>query len=520
LYVLFLLLLLSLTQNRFLLARLQMDELLRQRHKRAFLRTLDTLPRTPDALYDAAIDRIEHQQADDASLAKQSLAWVYYAFEPVSVNLLQYALAIQPGDNMIDEDGCVDVEVLVTLCGGLIVLDRDSKVIRFVHTTTRTYFDQYYRRQKQQQEAQLTVTCLTFLLSTTFENFADASFRALRSKVRFDLCGNSRMMEFLVYASRHALSHYKSTKKSPKCFALVQQLFTGNETLAIFWRARWRSLTKACGWYLGQVTDSDKLCLASFLGLDGIVSWLLDSGISPNTQDSTGQTALYAAASRGEESVVKVLLAREADPNQISFDNPSSLEIDSNAQRFCQTPMHCALRSGNVITAQTLINHGVELHPSTYDSKTCVSPLRIAIQSNSRDMVEFVLKHRHEDLYEGGGLDAQPPLHDAIENGAVDVVAALLEAGASTTKTSRRGHSPVETAIVAPIWRVSDDKSEQICKLIVAHCPSRYSLSRNVRFGQYATWNAGTRPRTFQYLKSVGAWNWSGKFLDQRRRSI
>jgi hypothetical protein len=90
------------------------------------MNALDGLPKTSDELYAAAMSRIESQSREDAALAHRTFAWIYYAREHTSISLLQVTLAIDPGDNIINEDGYVDGEVLISICGGLIVMDRES----------------------------------------------------------------------------------------------------------------------------------------------------------------------------------------------------------------------------------------------------------------------------------------------------------------------------------------------------------------------------------------------------------
>ncbi|KAF2680894.1 hypothetical protein K458DRAFT_310647, partial [Lentithecium fluviatile CBS 122367] len=110
----------------FLLARLQMDLLKGKASKRALLNTLRQLPRTPESLYDDIMLRLETQNSVEVNLARQTFAWVLHAREPPHLHLIQYALAIEPNDVVIDEDGIVDWNTLVSICGGLVVSDSEA----------------------------------------------------------------------------------------------------------------------------------------------------------------------------------------------------------------------------------------------------------------------------------------------------------------------------------------------------------------------------------------------------------
>jgi hypothetical protein len=240
---------------------------------------------------------------------------------------------------------------------------------------------------------------------------------------------NYRLPAFLIYAVRNVTAHYCSHEEMKDCFDLMKQVFQNNQILYLFWWARVRFSVSACGWKLSKVSDSDKLCITSFLGLSDVVEWLLGSKLSPNGHDTTGQTPLYAAASRSENRVVETLLRHGAAPDQRSFETPQSLEVDSNAQQLCYTPMHCALVRGNIELVRTLERHGVVMEPSRYASQM-ITPLRMAIQSKSKPTLEYVLQKHQKDLQQGE-FAIYSPLHDAIEGGSLEVLSLLLEAGAN-----------------------------------------------------------------------------------------
>jgi ankyrin repeat protein len=465
------------------------------------LKALESLPRTPDELYNAALERIERQSREDATLALRTFAWVYHSREHTSISLLQVALAIEPGDNIINEDGYVDWEALTSICGGLIVMDRESQIVRFVHPTTRTYFEQYFDRQPHSLESNITVSCLTFILSDTFKDLM-ADLTQLPSQSlderdtrRFD---NYQLPAFLIYAARNVTAHYCSHGDTQECSDLMKRVFNSSETLTLFWWARVQFSVSACGWKLPKVSDSDKLCIASFLGLSTIVEWLLESDISPNDLDTTGQTPLYAAASRSENRVVEILLRQGADPDQASFDTPQSLGIDSNAQPLCYTPMHCALVCGNIELVRTLERHGVIMGPSRYASQS-ITPLRMVIQSKSKPTIEYVLQKHQQDL-QHDKLTVYSPLHDAIEGGSLEVLSMLLEAGASGSALDDRRRLPIEAAILAPSWRVSDATCNLMCKMLIKHEPSMQSFLESDKFQLYRPVLWAQRPQTLGML--------------------
>ncbi|KIN08971.1 hypothetical protein OIDMADRAFT_70903, partial [Oidiodendron maius Zn] len=118
--------------------------------------------------YDEAMQRIESQNDDDKQLAKQVLYWISYALRPLTVEELQYALAVEPGESKLDEDNIPDEELLTSLCAGLVIVDKESSIIRLVHYTTQEYFNSIRASRFPRAQISIASTCLTYL---SFEVF-------------------------------------------------------------------------------------------------------------------------------------------------------------------------------------------------------------------------------------------------------------------------------------------------------------------------------------------------------------
>ncbi|RYP65432.1 hypothetical protein DL770_009008 [Monosporascus sp. CRB-9-2] len=128
----------------FLLARLHVDSLLDKRTKSKVKSTLESLSKGNKALdeaYDEAIKRIDSQLPEDTALAKSVLSWISYAQRPLTTGELCHALAVEPGEDNLDQDNIPDVEDIVSVCAGLVTVDQESNIIRLVHYTTQEYFE-------------------------------------------------------------------------------------------------------------------------------------------------------------------------------------------------------------------------------------------------------------------------------------------------------------------------------------------------------------------------------------------
>lgn len=150
---------------RFLLARLHVESLasaagLSVKHVRIKLRTL---PTTLKGTYDDAMERIENQEPDHRRIALKAMAWVCYAFRALSLKELQHALAVEPGDTVLDEDLVMDGQSITSLCAGLVVVDQRTNVVNLVHYSTKSYFDNTRHIQFPEFHAKITLVCATYL---------------------------------------------------------------------------------------------------------------------------------------------------------------------------------------------------------------------------------------------------------------------------------------------------------------------------------------------------------------------
>jgi hypothetical protein len=155
--------------HRFLLVRLHMDLLERKarRSKWAVNEAITEIPRTLDDTYRKALDRIQCQHPDDVELALRALKWVYFAREPLNLRDFQYAMVVVPGEFDIHQDRVDEPEYVVSVCLGMIQLDKEARVIRPVHETAQDYFE---RQSEESSGAHplIGAACLTYFLSNNF----------------------------------------------------------------------------------------------------------------------------------------------------------------------------------------------------------------------------------------------------------------------------------------------------------------------------------------------------------------
>jgi hypothetical protein len=134
------------------------------------LKNLPTGPKAYDYAYEEAMKRIEGHDADSEELAKQVLSWITCSKRPLSTSELQYALAVEVGKTELDEENLPQLEDMVSMCAGLVIVDEESSIIRLVHYTTQEYFERTQMHWFPDAQTNITTICVSYLSFDEFES--------------------------------------------------------------------------------------------------------------------------------------------------------------------------------------------------------------------------------------------------------------------------------------------------------------------------------------------------------------
>jgi len=162
---------LQLISHRFLLARLHLESLTSVRSVKVPRTRLKSLPKGSNAYdraYTEAMERIKGQNSDEQDLALQTLAWISCAKRPLSVPEIRHALAVEQDAQKLDEDNLTEVDDILSVCAGLIVVDEASQTMRLVHYTTQEFFHREWEAWFPHAQLDITRTCATYLFFDTF----------------------------------------------------------------------------------------------------------------------------------------------------------------------------------------------------------------------------------------------------------------------------------------------------------------------------------------------------------------
>ncbi|KAF1937063.1 hypothetical protein EJ02DRAFT_357708, partial [Clathrospora elynae] len=91
-------------------------------------------------MYRATMKRIDDQAERDSELATRALMWVSNAARLLNAQELCSALSLEPDDTEFDTDNLLDIELIVSVCAGLVIVEEESEIIRLVHYTAQEYF--------------------------------------------------------------------------------------------------------------------------------------------------------------------------------------------------------------------------------------------------------------------------------------------------------------------------------------------------------------------------------------------
>ncbi|KAF4633612.1 hypothetical protein G7Y89_g4500 [Cudoniella acicularis] len=253
----------------FLLVPLHMDSLAREPTVGHIERALQNLPIELDETYKQAMIRIESQGGGFRELAKKVLYWVIHARRVLSTAELQHALAVEPRTLKLNRKFIPNIEIIGSICAGLVIVDTQSNVVRLVHYTTQEYFDRAQDNWFPNAEINIATVCVTYLSFDEFES---------------GICQNDKEFEERLQTSRlydyvsHNWGHHarKASTLIPEVISFLErkvQVEASSQALLA---------VKQWPWQVGYSQDFPKqmtgLHLSAYFGVEPVVKLLLDKG--------------------------------------------------------------------------------------------------------------------------------------------------------------------------------------------------------------------------------------------------
>ncbi|KAF3905954.1 Ankyrin-3 [Orbilia brochopaga] len=387
--------------------------------------------------YDGAMERIESYNQDSRDLAKQVLNWITSAMRPLTLSELRCALAVELSKSRFNDDNLPDADRMISVCAGLITVDRDSDITRLVHYTAQEYFDRHHESLFPNCQTEITNTCITYLLYETFQDGpcdTEDLFRArLKDNGLYD------------YAAQNWGHHASKLTDQSHCIELVMDFLHDSRKVSASAQAI-EIFTPTYHRALSWRTEAKGLHLAALFGLRECAARLLSTEGQGSASYSSGRwTPLQLAALYGRDSTTKLLL-----------DDGADVEC-RELERSDRTPLLWAAYFGHLAVVKLLLDYGANVNATltTYDgaqgwirgrTQTRTALFDAASQGHS-DVAELLLDHG-ADIEAPDGAQGQGPLYAAAEGGHIEVVRLLLKRGANVkTRGEEQAHVGGETPL-------------------------------------------------------------------------
>ncbi|XP_019123847.2 ankyrin repeat and SOCS box protein 14 isoform X4 [Larimichthys crocea] len=166
------------------------------------------------------------------------------------------------------------------------------------------------------------------------------------------------------------------------------------------------------------------LFLAVERGLIENVSFLLQHGAQPDSQDQDEESPMLIAIRSDYIDLVKLLLLRGSRVNHECCHG--------------RRPLHEASRLGKAALVNLLLEAGAQPDPRSHYGLT---PLALAAQGGHLEVVETLLKRGADVLSQAE--DEASILYEASSSGDPSVISLLLEYGADANVAKQTGHMPI-----------------------------------------------------------------------------
>ena len=449
----------------------QLDVIRECKKIRLLRKALKTLPKTLDETYERALSNIPDDYVEDVRRVLQCLIC---GFEPLDIQEIAEIVAVDTTKPYYHpEDRYSTPRELLSVCSGLVSTttsmrgNRISAIIeelRLAHFSVKEFLvsdrvslgpASRYKLDEVLCHAAMADLCISYLLQ--YED--DLSHRqSMRTDINLEV-QESRDKQLKTETIRH-FNDLKLCEKSP--FAPYAAMFWSmhlraaklNDTTHLYTKcmklvANPALLDRIAGYHrnwfepskgrisecLGiypdvhHVASISPVYYASLLGLDSLVSQLLEAGESADSVGPYG-TALAMAAMQGHMCTVQLLIKMGANVNgQEVWEG-----LEDGTTVFSMTPLQAAIAEGHEDIALFLLHHGAAVNTKLYEGRCpkytdTNTPLQAAVLSGRTSLI-LTLLDRGADLTVEGGWMGNGLRIACLHNEDAYLARLLLEKGA------------------------------------------------------------------------------------------
>ena len=438
--------------------------------------------------------RIEAQEPDHSEIALRTLAWVSYAFRPLSLRELQHALMVEPGNSNLDEELLLDEQSITALCAGLVIVEPNSKAVNLVHYTTKKYFENIRLIRFPGFHANITMSCATYLaleelkdmsIWKIVQHFPLACYAAQYMGDHARQSPEETLEPSILQVICHLLSHpskrkpllslldgldliksgfYSSTKQamflddpepiskeesniqespsrtdhwtfsSESIASEISGITLGNSQEGAFKSDEIISKSNEVHIYRNQIPEVTALHLAASMGLAKVASMLLNEVPNIDAVDITGKTALTLAIERGFEKAVEFLVNSGASVDLATEHGQGVflLTTESDWQKAADT----IASNAQLTLSNDRTSHG-----------QCLKRLLLAAYSGDEAEFEHLEMEKAIDIRAKDSKIAAIALFLGVERNHQQIVQSLLDSGVNINSKDNTGQTSLHRAI-------------------------------------------------------------------------
>ncbi|KAH6911241.1 hypothetical protein BKA70DRAFT_55684 [Coprinopsis sp. MPI-PUGE-AT-0042] len=168
----------------FLHASLQLDALRDCASVYDVEKTLECFPPRIEDVYSQTWSRILDQTPTNTLIAKNALVWVLCATRSLTINELRHAVATCPETHKFDRGRLVNEALLMGLCRGLVNVEENTNIVRFVHYTAKDVVKQLISESFPCPHSLLAARCMALLTECGLQQYSDEQFDNLKNALR------------------------------------------------------------------------------------------------------------------------------------------------------------------------------------------------------------------------------------------------------------------------------------------------------------------------------------------------
>jgi ankyrin repeat protein len=233
--------------------------------------------------------------------------------------------------------------------------------------------------------------------------------------------------------SGNSILHLALSQKGSQSFETVYKVLAGfkHKEVSETWTENQKNtFNKQLKLVLNGVNSSHKSPLAVTFELNQLdrMEKLLKLGVQPKMGSAGSEPPLHQAIARNNMEMVRLLLAYQADPNEVSKN---------------EQPLSFAIKTNNFALAKTLVEKGANVQAALVKNE--LTPLMYATQLGFIPLMEYFVKSGAD--VEAKAADNTNALAIAIQRNSVDLVDTLLKLGASPDGLFNSQQTPLQAAL-------------------------------------------------------------------------